>query len=87
MFGIILTYSFILGLLSYVVFRREVWIMILFFLFFEISVYSLYNYYEIAWSPPRRISFISVFFLGYFIPFLIYGDNYRHDDFVTDNIN
>ena len=86
MYGVILIYSFLLGLLSYVVFQREVWILILFWIFFEIGIYSSYNYYEIAWSAPRRISLIAIYFLGYFIPFIIYGDQYIHDNYVTDNI-
>jgi len=86
MYGILLAYSFILGLLSYAVFRREVWLLILFFLFFEIGVYSTYNYYRIRWNFPKRVAFTTIYFLGYFSLFLFYGNRIMSNDFIIDKL-
>jgi hypothetical protein len=86
MYGILLAYSFVLGVLSYAVFRREVWLLILFYLFFEIGIVITYDYFRIRWSMPRRVGFISMYFLGYFSLFILYGERLLYDDFVVDNI-
>jgi len=86
MHALILAYSYILGLLSYVVFKREVWILILFYIIFELNVISSYQYLEWRWHMPKRISFALVYFLGYFSFYILYGNRLMRDDFVQDNI-
>jgi hypothetical protein len=86
MYGVILIYSFLLGILSYAVFRREVWLLILFYLFFEMGVYNGYNHLNMRWSFPKRIAFLSIYFLGYFSLFILYGNRLMYDDFTMDKI-
>lgn len=85
MYALILAYIYILGLISYVVFKREVWILIIFYILFELSIMTSYRYMTIKWHAPRRISFILVYFLGYFSLYILYGDRMMNDDFVPDN--
>lgn len=86
MYGVLLIYSFILGVLSYAVFRREVWLLILFYLFFELGVYITCSHFNTEWSVPRRVGFISLYFLGYFSLFIIYGNRLMYDDYMMDYI-
>ena len=87
MYGLILAYSYILGLLSYVVFRRAVFILVLFYILFELSVVSSYRYLNIRWHSPKRISFFLAYFFGYFSLYILYGDRLLNDDFTEDNID
>lgn len=86
MYGVLLAYSFLLGILSYVVFRREVWLLVLFYLFFELGVYISCSYFNTRWSIPRRVGFISVYFFGYFSLFIIYGNRMMQNDYISDHI-
>lgn len=50
------------------------------------GVYIGYNHLNMRWSFPKRIAFLSIYFLGYFSLFILYGNRLMYDDFTMDKI-
>ena len=84
MYFLLLPYSFLAGILSFLFFKRNVFDILLFFVFSEMVIFLVYRYLSIFWSVPRRIFYILFFFLGYFIFLFFYGTWFIHNNFNED---
>ena len=78
-------YSFLAGVVAYVIFTTDLLTVILFLIVFEIFVYLAYLIYGTVWAFPQRLNFNIFFFLGYFSLFLTYShldynDNYDYNN-------
>jgi len=79
-------YSFIAGVVAYIIFRTDLLTVILFLIVFETLVYLLYLIYGTIWAFPQRLNFNIFFFLGYFSLFLAYS-HLDNDDHYNYNNN
>ena len=86
MYGLYLLYCILAGLLAFIVFEKDLILILIFFLYFEIALYLLYRMNGMRWRFFSRCTFILAFFIGYFALFILYGDWDKNNNYSKDNI-
>ena len=79
LYFIFIVYSFLAGILSFLLFGDQFFAVIIFLIFSELFVYFLYILSKRIWSLKDRLLFTIFYFLGYFVIPLLYN-NYAYDD-------